>query len=67
MARAAAGLHASTLIWRPGAEACISWIEAFFGGGGGKWISVCRTVTSLLLLNVVKLERLPFIIRLEEK
>lgn len=28
------------------------------GGGGGRWISVCRTVTSPLLLNVVKLERL---------
>lgn len=58
LARAVAGLHASTLIRSLSAEACTSWIEAFFGGGGGKWISVCRTVTSLLLLNVVKLERL---------
>lgn len=28
------------------------------GGGGGKRISVCRAVGCLLLLNVVKLERL---------
>lgn len=52
LVRAAAGSGASTLIWRAGPEICV------IGGGGGKWISVCRAVTTLLLLNVVKLERL---------